>query len=906
MSEPDLPLPGARIAALPPEVWERLEQILGDFEAAWQRGARPDVADYLAGVSGPERAVLLTELACEDLEFRLQAGEAACAEDYLRRFPELAGAPATELILAECLLRRKLGGVPDVEGLGARFPDHAEAVEAALTRLRELAPVGGRQGQGTGSAADTTPDGPAAANPARRGAAPAAKGLAIPGYEVLEELGRGGMGVVYKARQRSLNRLVALKMLLHTDATDVEALRRFRAEAEALARLRHPNIVAPHDVGECNGQPYFTMEYVAGGSLAQRLEKGLLLVAEAARLVEVLARAVAVAHRCGIVHRDLKPANVLLEDGRPDSLLSAVPCALFPKITDFGLAKNLNAPTAHTRSGTLLGTPAYMAPEQADGQGNRVGPCADIYALGAVLYELLTGRPPFVGEDRLDVLLQVRMLEPVPPGRLRPRLPRDLEVICLKCLQKRPADRYPTAAALADDLRRFLDGVPIRARPPSAWRRTVAWARRRRVTAALLVSGLVLTATMLGGLLWHTARLSREQGAKEQQRLRAREAEHASRLRLADQAFRQGDRFVLAGLLDKSRPASPEEEDLRGFEWYRLTGFRHPPWRLYSLQGGSPAWIGYSPDGRWLGVGRRTVERVEVWDAATGKLHFQAPLPAVSRAGVFGPAGSGWLAVAAGTEVTCWDLQTGRRLGDPIQVGHEVQGLALHPDGRLILGGQGPLMAWTPDSGLCPVRLSGGPQQVNCLSVNPNGKSLAINAINSPGRFVAVWDLSTGKRRPEPTPQEDAPGGLAYSPRGSYLWYVSSDLSVRLLHEADLEPLHDGFPRMPGGASAVAFSPGEKTLATGGPEGLVRFWDVPSRTFRGSSAGSRMPFAVWPFLPTAPRWPSRPKTEWFTRSQRPFGPSRSGSGRGSATPTASPGRQTARCLPSGTRLGPSS
>jgi WD40 repeat protein len=482
-----------------------------------------------------------------------------------------------------------------------------------------------------------------------------------------------------------------------------------------------------------------------------------------------------------------------------------------------------------------------------------VGPAADVYALGAVLYDALVGRPPFRGYTSLETLRQVIDEEPVPPRRLQPKVPRDLEIICLKCLQKEPGRRYATARDLANDLRHFLDGAPIQARTPSVWRRATAWARRHRVAAALLVSGLVLMATILGGLLWHTARLGSEQDAKEQQRLRAvrnerraREADHASRLRLADQSFRQGDRFVLAGLLDRSRPASPEEEDLRGLEWYRLTGFRHAPWRRCSLQGNPPAWVGYSPDGRWLAVGLRSVSRVEVWDTTTGKLHFQVPLQAASRSAVFGPAGSGWLAIAGGTEVTRWDLQTGQRLGAPIESRHQVHALALHPDGRLILGGPGPITSWTPDKGICPLRLSGDPPNVSRLSLNPNGKSLAVARS---GKGMAVWDLPTGDQRLETAKQDNADGGLAYSSRGGFLGYLRPDGSIWLLHDSDLVPIHDDFPRMPGGSTALAFSPDEQTLVTGGPDGLVRFWDIQSHNLRAQLRWQSYPVRCLAFSP---------------------------------------------------------
>ncbi len=297
---------------------------------------------------------------------------------------------------------------------------------------------------------------------------------ALPGYDILEELGRGGMGVVYKARQISLNRLVALKMIPPGSGANPQTRARFHTEAVAAGRLQHPHIVQVYDIGEHSGQPYFSLELLEGGTLAQKTAGQPQPVGDAARLIEVLARAVHHAHQHGIIHRDLKPANILLSaDGTP-------------KISDFGLAKRLEEDSSQTRTGTILGTPNYMAPEQANGTNETVGPAADIYALGVILYEMLTGRPPFCGRTPLDTLDLARVQEPVSPRRLRPATPRDLETICLQCLAKEPHKRYASALDLADDLACFRAGKPIRARPVHALERGWRWCRRNPVPAALL------------------------------------------------------------------------------------------------------------------------------------------------------------------------------------------------------------------------------------------------------------------------------------------------------------------------------------------------------------------------------------------------------------------------------------
>jgi serine/threonine protein kinase len=309
---------------------------------------------------------------------------------------------------------------------------------------------------------------PGAGGPLLPGSPPlAAAGCpAVPGYEILRELGRGGMGVVYQARHQKLNRLVALKMILAGSHAGAADLARFQAEAEAIARLRHPNIVQVYEVGERDGTPFFSLEFCGGGSLERKLAGTPLPAREAATLVEALARAMQAAHEQHVIHRDLKPANVLLDESGT------------PKITDFGLAKKLDE-AGQTQSGAVLGTPSYMAPEQAGGKSGAVGPVTDVYALGAVLYECLAGRPPFRAATALDTILQVVSDEAVPPSRLQPKVPRDLETICLKCLQKNPRKRYATARALADDLRRFLGGEPITARPVGRFERVLKWARRR-------------------------------------------------------------------------------------------------------------------------------------------------------------------------------------------------------------------------------------------------------------------------------------------------------------------------------------------------------------------------------------------------------------------------------------------
>jgi serine/threonine-protein kinase len=296
--------------------------------------------------------------------------------------------------------------------------------------------------------------------------------ISVPGYEIESILGRGGMGVVYKARHLALKRTVALKMVLAGGHAGPSELARFRIEAEAVARLSHPNIVQIHEVGEADGHPYCALEFVEGGNLAGKIGGKPLPARQAAKLVEALARAMQLTHSRNVVHRDLKPANILLTaDGTP-------------KITDFGLARHMDSDSGETQAGAVVGTPAYMAPEQALGRAHEAGPPADVYALGAILYACLIGRPPFQGKTMVEMLDQVRTQEPVPPSRFHAAVPLDLETICLKCLRKEPEKRYASAAELADDLVRYQQGEPILARPVGRLERAVKWVKRNPVVTA--------------------------------------------------------------------------------------------------------------------------------------------------------------------------------------------------------------------------------------------------------------------------------------------------------------------------------------------------------------------------------------------------------------------------------------
>src|SRR5262245_56114046 len=388
----------------------------------------------------------------------------------------IAPEPALDDLLAQYIAAEESGSTPDREALLAAHPQFADDLReffANRDQMERLAePLrGGSQ--------------------AVRGSPPMGKVRYFGDYELLEEVAAGGMGIIYKARQRSLNRIVAVKMILKGTLAREDDVKRFRAEAEAAANLQHPAIVAIHEVGLHEGQHYFSMDYVDGHSLAELPRERPLSAHQAAEYIRDAAEAVHYAHQQGTLHRDLKPSNILIDgQGRV-------------RITDFGLAKRIEGNSDLTLTGQILGTPSYMPPEQALSKRSLIGTASDVYSLGAVLYELLTGRPPFRGETPVETLKQVETLDPVSPRLLNPATPRDLETICLKCLEKEPHKRYLTAQLLAEDLGRCLRHEPIHARSLGVVARAGRWCRRNPALTTAAATSLVAVAALLAGTLFY-------------------------------------------------------------------------------------------------------------------------------------------------------------------------------------------------------------------------------------------------------------------------------------------------------------------------------------------------------------------------------------------------------------------
>jgi WD40 repeat protein/serine/threonine protein kinase len=763
-----------------------VDDIADDFEAAWQRGTPPSLESYLAGATGAWRIALLRELVRVDIAYRARRGEYRQIEDYLRDYPELTSADP-------------------------------EAPETARTD------------------------------------APRTEFPEVQGYEILSELGRGGMGVVYLARQVDLNRVVALKMILSGAYAGPEARARFRAEAEAAARLQHPGIVSLYAVGEQEGRPYCVMEYVPGGSLAQSLAGTPRPARWAAALVESLARAVQYAHDHRIVHRDLKPANILLVSGGVVSgewsgsgaaTTTHHSPLITPKIADFGLAKQLNGAdspaVAETPSGEILGTPSYMAPEQAEGKRQAISPAVDIYALGAILYELLTGRPPFRGASALETLEQVRSQEPVSPSRLQPRLPRDLVTICLKALAKAPARRYPRAGDLADDLRRFLEGRPIHARPVSVREKWWRWCRRNPGVAVLAAAVVLLVLGGFAGVTWQWWRAEANRQQAEEARQRAEDTAEANRrllyaanVKLAHQAWRNADLQRMTELLERDIPRAGQE-DLREFAWYYLWRLRHTERAQLLGHTDEVHSVTYSPDGTRLATGSKDAT-VRIWDATTGRtiatLHGHRN--EVNRV-TFSPDGRTLASASDDGTVKLWEVATGRE--QATLTGHqgEVTAVAFAPDGHLLAsGGQDRLIRlWDVQTRTQRQSLRGHTHRIQSLAFAPDGRTLASASRDGTAK---LWNLAQ-EREPLTLAHPQWVRAVTFSHDGTRLATADNDHMVRLWNVTTGDEVQQ-FQGHTSGVHAVAFAPDDRTLASAGLDATVRVWDAATREERNLLRG---------------------------------------------------------------------
>jgi WD40 repeat protein/tRNA A-37 threonylcarbamoyl transferase component Bud32 len=696
-------------------------------------------------------------------------------------------------------------------------------------------------------------------------------------YELIEQIGEGGMGVIFKARQRSLDRLVALKLIRASALAQAGDIVRFQTEAAVPARLRHPNIVAIYDVGEHQGQPFYSMELVPGCSLAEALREGPFAAKRAARLVHSVAIAMHFAHQHGVVHRDLKPSNILLDvDGKP-------------RVADFGLAKILHAGSELTLSGAILGSPQYMPPEQARGNSSTTGVRSDVYSLGAILYELLTGWPPFRAATPLETLQLVLEQDPIPPRALNPSLPRDLESICLKCLTKEPSGRYYDAQQLADELGRFELGQPIHARPVSPVERAWRWCRREPVLTMLLAILAAAPAIIIPMLVATSMRVSSEH-ASDRANLYAADiaqASHSLNESNYDLAWRSLDRYRPAALTSKQKFQTTA--DLRGYEWRWLWQHaRGEPRATFQAHNSWVQTMNYSPDGRFA-ASASADGTMAIWDAALEKLLRRVRDPGCTNSpqsytdqrydlqsaflnfSASFSADSRTLLTCSGLGLTLWDVESGECLQnfatngfraavfsptDPnlaLAVPHVLYSLlglfdlAKGSFTAVFTNGRSDAVCFRPDGGqfarwdrisrcIYVQKIPSGEEvdsfatpevkdrfYSELMAFSPDGQTLA--ACNIQDCPVALFDVAR-QRSADPLVGHTARGcALAVSRDGRLLASGGYDQTIRLW---DLPARHEvrQLHGHRGPVYSLAFSPNGQRLASGGFDGTVRFWDL--------------------------------------------------------------------------------
>lgn len=675
-------------------------------------------------------------------------------------------------------------------------------------------------------------------------------------YELLAEVARGGMGIVYKARDRRLNRVVALKVTRAGRFESDHEARRLVAEAEAAAKLDHPHIVPIYEVGEAGGQHFFSMAFVEGESLAEATRAGPLPPRRAAGVMKHVADAVAYAHAHGVIHRDLKPSNILLDPGGQ------------PRVTDFGLAKRADLDSTLTQAGQVMGTPSFMPPEQAEGKNDQVGPPADVYALGATLYHLVTGRPPFQAASVPETLKQVVEREPVAPRTLNHSVDRDLNTIVLKCLQKRPEKRYESAAALADDLQRYLDRRPILARPVGDVQKLVRWGRRNPLVAASLAGITAIFVTAFALVSWSYVRAEDARKEEANQRQAAQDREKAERWeRYRANMIAAGSAMQLHNVMAARSALEAAPEEHRNWEWKYFSHQLDTAQHVVRVGDQSPA-IGVSSDGT-LAAAQSAAGPVGVWDIgtrkqigapqtrATGDLFRFSPdnqlLAYESAEGIalwdvgggrpravlggpgdtladqpFGPDGTRLAAFSSRDRaVRVWDTTTGKEL--LVLHGHEdpIGRTAFSSDGRRIVSAGGPdrtARIWDAATGQ-PLRvLRGHAGEVARAIFNPQGdRVLTVEAW--PSNLLRLWDATTGEPVAEMPGHTNAAPEVAFSPDGTRIASGGVDQTVRLWDGRTGRPLSSREGHR-GRIREVAFSPDGKYLVTAADDRTARLWDA--------------------------------------------------------------------------------
>jgi WD40 repeat protein len=752
--------------------------------------------------------------------------------------PTPSTADPLDALLAEYVQQVEGGAVPDREALLARHPELAERLRAFFADFDRL----DRQAADLKLSADAATLAPGSAAPPL----PLGTLRYFGDYELLEEIARGGMGVVYRARQVSLNRPVALKMILAGQLASAEDVRRFRTEAEAAGNLDHPNIVPIYEVGEHEGQHYFSMKVIDGASLAQQLRRFAKDPREAARLLAAVARAVHHAHQRGILHRDLKPGNILV--GRRGE----------PHVSDFGLARRTEG-AGQTQSGAVVGTAEYMAPEQA-AASKGLTTAVDTYALGAVLYAMLTGRPPFQSATTLDTLLQVLERDPVPPRALNPQAPRDLEVICLKCLSKEPGKRYPSAEALAEDLERWLRGEPIAARPAGQGERLWRWCRRNPAVAALtaaVAAALLLGAAVATVLAIHARAKAKEaysearradeeaEEAGKQWARAEREAKEAKRLAGAEQKARERAEIARHGFQMTAALRAWQQHDVAGAEaildevppaFQRTWEYRHVRSlcrrKAMPLKGHMDGVlrVAYSPDGRHIVSGSADAT-LKVWDAATGQglLTLKGHTFLVTSV-AYSPDGRRIVSGSWDKKLKVWNAGTGQDLLTLKGHRNSVSSVAYSPDGRRIVSGSEDqtLKVWDAATGRDLLTLKGHQDGVNSVGYSPDGRRIVSGSMD---KTLKVWDAATGRDLLTLKGHQDGVCDVAYSPDGRRIVSGSFDGTLKVWDAGTGQALLT-LKGHGNGVTSVAYSPDGRRIVSGSgdPTGshyrTLKVWDA--------------------------------------------------------------------------------
>jgi WD40 repeat protein len=783
-----------------------------------------------------------------------------------------------EEVLAAYMEAADAGWAPDRAVLLERYPGLRAELEAYFAGQDRVAAVADSL-RGTPSAAPrdahaTLPLGDA--TPPAEAVLPRAFG----DYEELEEIARGGMGVVLRARQKSLGRTVALKMILGGRLASPVEVQRFRNEAEAAALMDHPNIVPIYEIGEWRGAgagppvAYFAMKLVEGADLKVHLPRLSRDPRAGVALLVKVARAVHYAHQRGILHRDLKPANILLDERGE------------PHVTDFGLAKRVEGDAGLTQSGAIVGTPSYMAPEQAGGAPAGLTTAADVHALGAILYELLTGRPPFRTGNVLDTLLQVREAKPVPPRSLNRRVDADLETVCLKCLEKEPERRYGSAAALADDLERWLKGEPVRARRIGVVERAWKWARRRPGLAMLMgfLAVLLPLSLLLGaGYGITTAHLSEveERRASEERRREEAESARATEQTLrgeavaaresADQANRllQGALYfnhVMRahfewkdnGVVRAEQLLEECPQDLRNWEWHYVKRLCHVD--LFTLTGHRGVVFGvcFSADGKRL-ASASSDRTVRLWDACTGQEIVTLKGHSDSVRGVcFSPDGRRLASASEDRTVKVWDAEKGQEILTLNGHTQAVGAVCFSPDGQRLASASWDrtVKVWDAQTGREAFTLKGHTGPVRGVCFSPDGKRLASA---SGDKTVRVWDAQKGQEVLALKGHTDTVWGVCYSPDGKRLASASTDQTVRVW-DAETGQEVRALKGHTGAVWNVSFSPNGKCLASASEDRTVRVWDAQTGQQGLTFKGHRMPVTSVCFSPDGKRLASAGET----------------------------------------------